>query len=116
MEKVLLVVSDFTLRQLYHEFFFSQQIEIVPVSEIATAVLLLTLEEFTGIILYVVDPPGEIEVFLNLRQKHSLLSQVKLILLVDCHDFYPSLTEKDLLLSLQNTSIEEIRVKIQGFL
>lgn len=116
MDKVLLIVFDFSLRQLYHGILFSTQIEIVPVSKLSTAVLLLTLERFTAAVIYIVDDDMETEVFLNLRKKHHTFSKIKFVFLTDNKYFKNYISEIDIMLSPTQLPIRDLAEKIKNFL
>jgi DNA-binding NtrC family response regulator len=114
MKKILLVISDDKTRQLYHEMFMSYSIEIVPVTELSTAIMLLSLDKFFLVILDVGENFLETEIFLKLRQKSPNLSRVKFILLTENKNFNPKIRKTDLIICSSKTSIGTIIAKIDN--
>lgn len=115
MGKILLIIQDFRLRQLYHERLFSTETEVVPVDDLASAVLLLTLDYFTLAVFYVEDDE-EAAVFLKLRERHERFSQIRFVLLAADNDFQDLMQLKDVILSPVDLSVGEITVKIRKLL
>ncbi len=99
MEKILLIVTDFNLRQLYHELLFSKNIEVVPISSISSAMVFLSLEDFPIIVIRVDENISEIEVFLDLRKRHSTWLKSKIFLLSSNLNLKKNLSPKDLILN-----------------
>ena len=82
MEKILLIVSDWNLRQLYHEELLSKRIEVVPVENICDAMVLLVLSKFRAAVLFVdYHTSEEAEVFLRLRDKYESLRTTLMVVL-----------------------------------
>lgn len=116
MDKILLIVYDNKTRQLYHRALLSEQIEVVSVREISTAIMLLNLEKFSMAILDAGQKALETEVFLRLRKKTKYLLKVRFILLTDNKNFKPVVSSKDLLVLKTKFSNEAIFDKIKSFL
>lgn len=113
MDKILLIVPQFELRQLYHEVLLSKHLEVVPVDNLAAAILLLTIETFKKVIYYVEESSLETEMFIKLREKYKNLSTVGLILLTDDITFKKRNSENYIVLSPLRLSIEEISERIK---
>ena len=115
MDKVLLIVSDWNLRQLYHELLFSKNIEVVPVKDIIIAVLYLAADHFQAMVLYIDDESQNIQMFLHLRKERQSWRTIKLILLTSDKDLYQSyLTEIDITINLQKNTPAEIAEQIKA--
>lgn len=120
MDIILLTVSEWNLRQLYHELLFSKTVEVVPTASISNALLLLTLSHFAAAVFYIDEQNAvEMEVFLSLRKKHQGLRNTKIILLTADNDAYASLlTDRDRILDpLKSTPqelINNIKSSIKG--
>lgn len=118
MDKILLLVSDWNLRQLYHELLHSKNVEILPTENIADASVMLMLNSCTAAIIDADSTfQGEVKVFLNLRSEHAKLSKTKVILLTSKLEFYGSLLRKgDFILDNCNLSVHETAQTIKSFL
>lgn len=118
MDKILLIISDWNLRQLYHELLFSKTVEIVPIAEISDATVLLMLSSYRKAILHTTfEHMDEIELFLSLRNRHIKLSKTELIILTDNVEFYKSLIRSnDVILGEENLTPKEISVKVKQLL
>lgn len=113
MKKILLIVTNDKLRQVYHEILFSHRVEVIPVTELSVAIMLLSLDKFTLVILDVGQNLLETEVFLKLRKKYHNLSRVKFILLTDNKNFNPILSKTDMLIYTSKIPIESVIAKIE---
>lgn len=112
---MLLIIPDSHLRQLYHEKLFSSELEIVPVEDLACALLLLTLMHFTVAVLHI-EIAEEAEVFLRLRSQNERFATVKLIVLSN-NDYFDTIIKKnDMLLSPLKFSFKEIVSRIKKYI
>lgn len=113
MDKLLLIIPDWLLRQLYHELLISKNIEIVPMDKVADAILILSLTEFRVAVFYVNSANSqEVENFLRLRKKHKKLSNVKIILLSEESFNSFSILKNDLILDVNKLNPVEIVEKL----
>lgn len=113
MDKLLLIIPDWNLRQLYHELLISKNIEIVPLDKVEDAVLILSLTEFMAAVFYVnLRNSQEIENFLKLRKKHKKLSSVKIILLLEESLNNFSILKNDLILDANKLNPAEVVEKL----
>lgn len=95
-KKILLIIGNQTLRQLYHELLSSKGLEVIATENITHALLMFTIHDFSAIIIYT-DEETETKTFLKLRQR-QLKWQVPLVLLTPEPDlFQHSLYKNDLL-------------------
>ncbi len=116
MDKVLLIVSDLNLRQLYHELLLSKTLEVLPVEDIGDATILLTLNQFSCAIIFADGKnTNEIEIFLNLRKKHRTLIKTKIVLLTPDDIFESLLIPTDLTLDPLLQSPVEMIERIKFF-
>lgn len=121
METVLLIVSEWSLRQLYHELLFGKDFEVVPVANVQDAILLITLIYFSTAVIYIDDKISTSAVaFLNLRKKHQGLRNTKMILLTSESYLYNRLlVERDVIINSDKLTppqlAEEIKTSIYGF-
>lgn len=114
MKKILLIINDDKVRQVYHKTLLSKDIEVVPVINLSTAIMFLSLEKFTLAILEVGPNPIETEVFLKLRQKHRYLSKTKLIILSQSDEFNPQITKNDLIIHTSKIPTKDIINQIEN--
>src|SRR5690348_16360802 len=71
MDKVLLIIFDWNLRQLYHELLLSKDLEVTPTDSIENAILLLTMTEYQSVVIYTDETASEqVLTLLQLRKKH----------------------------------------------
>lgn len=110
MDTILLVVSNSSLRQLYHELLFSPSVEIVPSRDIGSALLQLALQEFSAAIVYIDDDnEQETVAFLQLRRKQLKLLKTKLILLtVEKSQFEKYVIEHDKIIEIDHVTPGEM--------
>jgi len=104
MKKILLIIADNKVRQLYHEVLLSKEIEVVPITDLSTAIMLLRLDKFNLAVLDTGPNPIETEVFLRLRQKHQYLSKTKFIIISKENNFSPKIIKTDLFIDTSNVS------------
>ncbi len=118
MDKILLLVPDFNLRQLYHELLLSKNIEVIPLDNIYDAIIMVAFAKFKLLVLYLDDHNSlEGTVFLNIRKKHKVLLKTKIIILTEDEETYSKmLTEKDLILNPSQLSPPNLAQKIIYFL
>ena len=115
MHKLLLIVPDASLRQLYHELLVNRQIEVMPVATIEDAILLLSVYQFKMIVIYV-DPLNEKSAitFITLRKKLAKWLKAKLVILTSGLDMPESnLYYDDLVLNPLHLSPVELTETIQ---
>ncbi len=108
MKKIILIITNNKIRQLYHEILQSENIEVVPLSDLSTAIMILNLEKFDLAVLKNDQFLIETEIFLKLRQKHKNLSATKFVILSKNKDFNPKMIKADLLINTSKTSIKNI--------
>ena len=114
MIKILLIASDFNLRQLYHELLFSKNIEVVPISTVSSAMVLLSLEDFPSIVIQIDGNSSEAEVFLNLRKKHPTWLKSRIFLLTHDLKLEESLENSDLMLNTSQFPPRQIASQIKS--
>ncbi len=96
-KKILLIISNNSLRQLYHELLSSSHFEVMASGNIADSLLLLTMYQFCIMLIYV-DDDTELKNFIRLRKRRRKWLQIPLIILTPEPDIYQYLiTKKDLL-------------------
>jgi hypothetical protein len=115
MDNILLIIYDFTLRQLYHELLLTKNIEIIPCNTIENAVLLLTLTHIAAAIVYSDDiNKDEIEAFLNLRTTYEKWQKIPLILLsLDTPEYHRKLLPIDTLIIIGQLTPEIVSEEIK---
>ncbi len=87
MEKILVIIPQTNLLQLYHELLRKRQAEVLTTSTISHAIVYMLVEDFSAIIL--VDKQiHETLLFLQIRQKRRKWFQIKLILVSKSRDLY----------------------------
>ncbi len=117
MDKILLVISDPNLRQVYHELLFSKTIEIVATDSIGNAIMLLTIHEFRIAVFFVDEETGEIETFLTMRKKHAKWNNTIVILLTTEEARYsPWFLKNDIACNPLTSTLEEIVSTIKSSL
>lgn len=117
IDRLLLLISDRNLRQLYHELLFSLQIEIVPVESISAALLMLTLENYTHAVLLVDERNSdEIIVFLALRQQQAQWQRIRFFIIsFDERIRTAPLEPFDMVIEGENKNPEEVSALICSF-
>ncbi|KKS41875.1 MAG: hypothetical protein UV61_C0001G0101 [Candidatus Gottesmanbacteria bacterium GW2011_GWB1_43_11] len=96
-DKILIIISDRTLRQLYHELFVHEELEVTMAESIGEALVLLTLHKYSSIILYE-DDEIETKTFLRLKHRRRQWFQIPLLILTpEPNVFATSVTKKDIL-------------------
>jgi len=113
MKNILLIITDNKTRQLYPEILLSKGIEVIPIADLSTAIMLLSLNQFNLAVLDADQNPTEVEVFLRLRQKHHRLSKTKFIILSQNNDFNPKITKIDFIIYTSQTPIKNIINQIE---
>lgn len=118
MEILLLIISDWNLRQLYHELLFSKNMEVIPIDSIENAILILSLNKIDLAVIYVDDENvAEFEIFINLREKHKNISKVKIVLLTSFANFsFPFFPENELVLNVDTFTPVEVTERIRELL
>lgn len=91
MDKILLIIPDATLRQLYHELLFSKKTEIIATNTIVGGLLILTTTTVSIIVLYVDAYRVEIEQFLLLLMKRRRWRRIPIIILDSEQSISPQL-------------------------
>lgn len=115
MEKILLIITDWNLRQLYHEQILSKSIEVVPIDTYSNGLVILLLMQFAKVVVYVDETSAsQAEVFLSIRRKHQKLLAIPVILLGDKDAYTHFLTDRDVALDPLVFSPGEIIQHIQG--
>lgn len=115
MEIILLIVSDWSLRQLYHELLMSKNIEVVPVDSVENALVMLAVRKIDTIALYI-DESNETaaEAFLRLRTKREHWRAINLFLLSsDCAKCEPWIKENDTVLNPLSCSPLELMNEVK---
>lgn len=114
MDKILLIVPDWNLRQLYHELLFSRNIEVIPIDNIESGLPLLITTRIRLAIIYI-DPNNlaSAEVFLKVRQKDLKLLNIRVVLITSESETIDNLTKKtDLILNPDKLTPTEIVTSI----
>lgn len=115
MEKILLIIPDWNLRQLYHELLLSIDTEIIPADSIDDSIMLLTIERFDRIVLYTDNDTLINELFLKLRRDRPAWRETRLVLLTPERKLYEHLLEKkDTIVDPLQVSPEEIARNIKN--
>lgn len=116
IEKIILLISDQRLRQLYHELLISENVEIIPAYNLENALLIESIDNISITILYPDDIESKsIERFLQVHQKIEKLSKVKMIILTSDPDQYASIVSVDrIIINIIHLNPDEVvkRVKI----
>ena len=115
MENILLIIADFSLRQLYHELLFSEYCEVVPVAKVANAIVIESLFDFRTVVLYPDDvAPTEIDAFLRLQRKIKRFARARIVLLTSDHDLYARrLNATDTILDINELGPSEVIKRIK---
>jgi len=108
MKKIILIITNNKIRQLYHKTLQSKNIEVTPIADLSIAIMLLNLNKFDLAVLDNDQNLIETEIFLRLRQKHKHLSRTKFIILSKNEDFHPKIVKTDLLIDTSKTSVKNI--------
>ena len=114
MKKILLIIDNDELRQVYHEILFSHRVEVTPVKEISTAIMLLNLDKFSVVILDMGNNLLETEIFFRLRKNYKNLLKTKFVVLTKDKNFSPNLIKTDLLINCDEIPFEEVIKKIEN--
>lgn len=119
MEILLLIISDWNLRQLYHELLFSKNnIEVIPIDSIENAILILSLNQIKLAVVYVDNKNiTELQVFLNLRKKHKNLLKTKIAIITSYIGLrFRHVSDEDIVLNTDKLTPVEITEKIKDLL
>lgn len=117
MDKILLVIPDWNLRQVYHELLLSKTAEIVACDSIENAVLHLTLTAFTIVVVWVEEDDAQMDVFLHLRNRRGSWKKTRFVLLAsDKVRYQPLLQKADIVLNPLKLPMEDVITRIKGSL
>ncbi|MEO8582006.1 MAG: hypothetical protein ABI425_05550 [Patescibacteria group bacterium] len=118
MEKILLIVLDWNLRQLYHELLLTRNLEVTPIDSIEDAIVLLSLGQFETIVLYTDEQShNQVLTLLRLRKKYPRWQNLKFIILsADSDAFRQELNEADLIINPLLDSPVQVTDKIKKFI
>ena len=115
IEKLLLLIADSKLRQLYHELLNSEKIEIIPVASVENAIAMFAFNTFTAVVLYPddIDQPL-IETFFHLLHKIDTMSRSRVVVLTSDPDQYSSLLRNhDSVINIIHLNPDEVIAKIR---
>lgn len=114
MDKILLLISDAKLRQLYHELLNSENIEVLPVSSVENAIAMFAFNTFNAVVIYPDDiEQSLIETFFHLLHKIDTVSRSRVILLTSDPDQYaPLFGKRDSAINIIHLNPDEITTKI----
>ena len=115
MDKILLLVTDPKLRQLYHELLNSENIEILAVSSVENAIAMFAFNTFRAVVVYPDDIEQPlVETFFHLLHKIDTVSRSRVIVLTSDPDLYsPLFGKRDIAINIIHLNPDEIIVKIQ---
>lgn len=115
MDKILLLITDPKLRQLYHELLHSEKIEVLPVASVENAIAMFAFNTFKAVVLYPDDiDQSLIETFFHLLHKIDTMSRSRVIVLTSDPDQYSAqLGKRDSCINIIHLNPDEIIVKIQ---
>lgn len=118
MDKIIFVVPDPDLRQLYHELLFSEKIEIIPLDILTDAIILLVLTEVKLLIIYVDDNNLALaNAVFHIRSKNLRLMKTKLVVVSPIDkEALKFLSNQDQLISPLHYNPEEIVKQIKASL
>ena len=109
MEKVLLIITNHTLRQLYHELFVSESFEPVVSENVASALVMLTIHDNIAVVVLFDDQESEVQTLLRLRKRRRKWLRIPLVILTpEPALFARSLTKKDLLFNSLSINPTEV--------
>lgn len=118
MDKLLLLISDARLRQLYHELLTSENFEIVAASTVENALVLQTLENISILIIYPDDTDSKmINTLLHLEKTVKQFSKTRIIVLTaDTEQYASLLSPTDVTINTMHLNPDEIVKKIKQVL
>lgn len=117
MEKILLIIFDPSLRQLYHELLNSSEFEVIPVDSIETAMLNLMGNKISIVAIYVDDDNREeAEMFLKLCRYRQAWHELRFAVISNQIINYPYNSMLDVKLNPDILEADEIASVIRNAL
>lgn len=117
MEKILLVIFDPSLRQLYHELLTSSDFEVIPADSIENAMLNLMGNEISIVAIYVDDDNSEeAQMFLRLCRYRQIWMDLRFAVISSILIDYPYNSMLDLKLNPDVLEADEIASVIRNAL
>lgn len=116
--KVLLLIKDDPLRQLYHELLYTQYAEIIPFSTIEDAIAALAVSRYTALVLYPDDMSEHtIDSFLHLLHKIESFAHTRLLIITIEPEIYSqSIRQNDSVIGMMHLDPSEVALKIKHIL
>lgn len=95
LDKVLLIINEIQLSQLYHEVLIASGYETIITEHVETAFPFLIISSFQAVIIFDNNQIESIENILDIRKKHRCWQKTQVII-VSVEDHFPFNINKDI--------------------
>jgi len=118
IDKMILLISDQRLRQLYHELLISENIEIIPVFNLENSLLIEYVDTIAITVLYPDDFKFvTVERYIQVHHKIGKLSKVIMIILTSDPDQYRGIDLKNkIIINIIHLNPDEVVKRIKAIL